>query len=98
MKKKKDFNEWRAKKLSYVYFSRFKDLIINESDADNPFFDYLIDIGESGKQTGRLFGVKVTALNDTSVNVKPITDQYKSVSFPVLLVVFDNMTDAGYFK
>ena len=26
----KDFNEWRAKQLGYVYFSRFKDLIINE--------------------------------------------------------------------
>ena len=98
MEKGKDFNEWRAKQLGYVYFSRFKDLIIKESGADNPFFDYLIDTGENGKQTGRLFGVEVKALSDTNIKIKILVEQCKNVSFPVLLVAFDNKTDDDYFK
>lgn len=97
MENKKDFNEWRAEKLGYVYFSRLNDLIIKESDANDTFFDFLIDIGESGKQTGRLFGVEIKALNGTPINVKSVAEQYKNVSFPLLLVAFDNKTDQGYF-
>jgi hypothetical protein len=57
MKNEKDFNKWRAEKLGYVYFSRLADLIINEPNFKDPLFDYLIDIGENKKQTGRLFAV-----------------------------------------
>ena len=97
MENKKDFNEWRAEKLGYVYFSRLDDLIIKEADDDTRFFDYLIDISESQKQTGRLFGVEVKALNGTPINVKSVAEQYKNISFPLLLVAFDNKTDKGYF-
>ncbi|WP_170971139.1 DUF4365 domain-containing protein [Ilyomonas limi] len=97
MENRKDFNEWRAEKLGYVYFSRIKDLIITGSNADDTFFDYLIDVGESGKQTGRLFGVKVKALNGTSIDIQSIIKQYQHTSFPMLLIAFDNKTDQGYF-
>jgi len=55
-------------------------------------------VGENGKQTGRLFGVEVKALNGTPVSVKSFAEQYKDVSFPVLLVAFDNKTNDGYFR
>ena len=97
MEKTKDFNEWRAKQLCYVYFSRLNDLIISESNPDYFLFDYLIDISESGKQTGRLFGVEVKALKDSLTNAQSLTEQFKNLSFPVLLVAFDNKTDQGYF-
>jgi hypothetical protein len=97
MEKGKDFNEWRAEKLGYVYFSRIKDLIITESNADDTFFDYLIDVGESGKQTGRLFGVEVKALNGASIDIRSIVKQYQHISFPLLLMAFDNKIDQGYF-
>ena len=97
MENKKDFNEWRAEKLGYVYFSRLNELIIKEAEDNNAFFDYLIDIGESQKQTGRLFGVEVKALNGTPINFKSVAEQYKNISFPVLLVAFDNKIDKGYF-
>jgi hypothetical protein len=97
MEKGKDFNEWRAKQLGYVYFSRLNDLIISESNPDNSLFDYLIDIGQNGKQTGRLFAVEVRALNETTINIQSIARQYKNISFPLVLVVFDTRTDQGYF-
>ena len=40
---------------------------IKESGADDSFFDFLKDVGESGKQTGRLFGVEVKAFNGSPV-------------------------------
>jgi hypothetical protein len=97
MEKGKEFSEWRAEKLSYVYFSRFKDLIITESNTDDTFFDYLIDVGENGKQTGMLFGVEVKALNSTSFDIQSIIKKYQHISFPMLLIAFDNKTDQGYF-
>ena len=97
MTSNKDFNEWRAEKLGYVYFSRLSELIIKEESNDHSFFDYLIDVGESQKQTGRLFGVEVKALNGTPINIKSVAEQYKNLAFPILLVAFDNKTDKGYF-
>lgn len=38
------------------------------------------------------------ALNETVTADKSIHDQYKNISFPALLVYFDNKTDHGYFK
>ena len=98
MQKDRDFNEWRAEKLGYVYFSRLNDLIIKEKDSTDPFFDYLIDISDDQKQTGRLFGVEVKAVNGTPVNIKSVAEQYKNIAFPFILVTFDNQTDHGYFK
>lgn len=98
MQKDRDFNEWRAEKLGYVYFSRLNDLIIKEKDSTDPFFDYLIDISDDQKQTGRLFGVEVKAVNGTPVNIKSVAEQYKNITFPFMLVTFDNQTDQGYFK
>ena len=97
MENKKDFNEWRAEKLGYVYFSRLDDLIINESNFKDPFFDYLIDIGKEHKQTGRLFGVEIKSLNNHTADVF-VKEQYKNISIPALIVLFDNKTDEGFFK
>ena len=97
MEKEKNFNEWRAEKLGYVYFSRLNDLIINEPNFKESLFDYLIDIGKDNKQTGRLFGVEVKALNGKSPIDKSLQEQYKNITFPSLLVLFDNKTDHGYF-
>jgi hypothetical protein len=69
MKKEKTFEELRAEKLGYVYFSRLQDLIIDETNLSEALFDYLIDIGENNQQTGRLFGVEIKALNAS----KPVT-------------------------
>jgi hypothetical protein len=97
-KREKQIAEWRSKKLGYVYFSHLQDLIIDEPNLNEALFDYLIDIGENNQQTGRLFGVEVKALNAN----KPVTNkllrlQYRNVTFPALLVMFDNKNDRGYF-
>lgn len=97
MEKTKDFNEWRAKQLGYVYLSRLNNLIIQEANTGSSLFDYLIDIGESGKQTGRLLAVKVNALNDTSIDICSLAKQSQNILFPLLLIAFDNKTDQGYF-
>ncbi len=91
---KKDFNKWRAEKLGYVYFSRLSNLIINEPNL--PQFDYLIDIGENEKETGRLFGVEVLPYNE-NIN-GTFSKEYQNISFPALLVMFDNQNDKGYYK
>ena len=99
MDSKKDFNKWRAEKLGYVYFSRLSDLIINEPNFKEPLFDYLIDIGENHKQTGRLFGVEVKSYNNDKGNLNgSLSTEYKNIAFPALLVMFDNKNDHGYFK
>lgn len=94
MEPKKDFNKWRAEKLGYVYFSRLSDLIINEPNL--PQFDYLIDIGENEKETGRLFGVEVLPYNE-NIN-GTFSKEYQNITFPALLVMFDNQNDKGYYK
>ena len=97
MENKKDFSKWRAEKLGYVYFSRLADLIINEPNL--PLFDYLIDIGENHKQTGRLFGVEVKPYNDDIKKLNgSFSKEYKNITFPALLVMFDNKNDHGYYK
>lgn len=97
MESNKDFNKWRAGKLGYVYFSRFADLIINEPNFKEPLFDYLIDIGENDRQTGRFFGVEVEPYNgDTQISNSAL--EYKNISIPSLLVLFDNKNDRGYYR
>ena len=99
MERKKDFNKWRAEKLGYVYFSRLSDLIINEPNFQEPFLDYLIDIGENHKQTGRLFGVEVKPYNGSHGEANgSFSKEYSNISFPTLLVLFDNQNDHGYYK
>jgi hypothetical protein len=62
-------------------------------------FDYLIDIGENHKQTGRLFGVEVKSYNDDNGNLNSLLfSEYENIAFPALLVMFDNANDHGYFK
>ncbi|MDO6435143.1 hypothetical protein Q4E93_31295 [Flavitalea sp. BT771] len=97
MENKKDFGKWRAEKLGYVYFSRLSDLIINEPNL--PLFDYLIDIGENHKQTGRLFGVEVKPYNNETRKLNgSFSNDYKNIAFPALLVMFDNNDDHGYYR
>jgi hypothetical protein len=97
MEKTKDFSEWRAKQLGYVYLSRLKDLVIKESDTNDSFFDFLVDIGENQRQTGRLFGVEVRAQNGTPIDIQSIVKQYQNIAFPLLILAIDNKTDQGYF-
>jgi hypothetical protein len=97
MESKKNFDKWRAEKLGYVYFSRLSDLIINEPNFQEPFFDYLIDIGEDHRPMGRLFGVEVKPYNNADTNGH-LPLEYQNITFPALLVLFDNSNDDGYFK
>ena len=97
--KERDFDKWRADTLGYVYFSRLNNLIIKETGEDSPFFDYLIDIGDSSnRQTGRLFGIRIKAFQNGNLNKKiPITP-YKNISFPVLNIFFDTQKDVGFYN
>lgn len=96
--RQKYFSEWRAEKLGYVYFSRLDNLIIKDiDDLPGDLFDYLIDIGEKKKQTGRFFVVEVKAI-DVPDRKKHLSKEYKNISMPALLVLFDNRNDRGYFK
>lgn len=97
--KVKNFREWRAEKLGYVYFSRNKDLIINEQNsAKGNLFDYLIDIGKKNHETGRLFGVEVKALDPKKTKSSLNMTKYKQVSFPALYLFFDIVNDEGFYK
>lgn len=97
--KEKDFDKWRADTLGYVYFSRLNNLIIKETADDNPFFDYLIDIGDSNnRQTGRLFGISIKAFQNGNLDKKIAVKPYKNISFPVLNVFFDTRKDVGFYN
>lgn len=99
MGKANQFEELRTEKPGYVYFSRLQELVINEINYSGSLFDYLIDIGDNNKQTGRLFGVEVRALTDKNAQKdKKLQQQFRNVTFPVLLVMFDNKDEHGYFK
>jgi hypothetical protein len=88
----KNFSEWRAEKLGYVYFSRLNNLIIKE-EPGNALFDLLIDIKDrNGKDTGRFFGVEVKSTKNIPV------EKYKNITIPALLVFFDKKTDNGSYK
>jgi len=96
MNVKKDMNEWRADRLGYVYFSRLKDLIINE--PNDQLFDYWIDISENHKPTGRLFVVEVKSFdNDSLKRTDLVPVEFENLRFPALLVLFDNNNDHGYY-
>jgi hypothetical protein len=92
----KSYEEFRAEKLGYVYFSRLHDLIITEDNGLKQF-DYLIDISENQKGTGRIFGVEIKDISSKS-EIDPLIKNYKNITFPSLLVLFDNETDKGYYK
>lgn len=92
----KNMDEWRAEKLGYVLFSRLENLIIDEENFQNPLFDFLIDIGKKNTRTGRLFGVEIKS-KPQQIN-KTILTKYKNISFPALIVSFDNKTDRGSYQ
>lgn len=94
-----NFHKRRAEALSYVYFSRLNNLIIKETGEDSPFFDYLVDIGDSHKQqTGRLFGIHIKAFQNGNLNKKVLNTPYKNINFPVLNVFFDTHKDVGFYN
>ncbi len=93
----KSFEEWRAEKLAYVYFSRFSNLIISESDNAHYLFDLLIDITEDGKPTGRFFGVQVKAQPKNGLATAIDWSDYRNVKMPVVQVVFDTERDKGVY-
>lgn len=93
------FHKRRAEALGYVYFSRLDNLIIKETGEDSPFFDYLIDIGDSRKrQTGRLFGVRIKAFQNGNLNKKNPVKPYEHIKFPVINVFFDTHKDVGFYN
>lgn len=82
--------------MSYVYFSRLDDLIINEPTTNDQLYDLLVDIGENAKPTGRFFAVEVKSYDvDHFLPKQSLLEQYKNLPMPVLLVVFDNNNDHG---
>jgi hypothetical protein len=94
-----DFHKRRAEALGYVYFSRLNNLIIKETGEDSPFFDYLIDIGDSHKrQTGRLFGISIKAFQNGNLNKKVVMKPYKDINFPIIHVFFDTHKDKGFYN
>lgn len=46
---------------------------------------------------GRLFGVEVKPYNNRG-EANGLSTEYKNITFPALLVMFDNKNDHGYFK
>ncbi len=93
----KSFEEWRAEKLAYVYFSRFGNLIISESDNAHYLFDLLIDIAEDGKPTGRFLGIQVKAQPKAGLVNEIDPSYYRNVRMPVVQVVFDTERDKGVY-
>jgi len=90
--------------IPYVYFSRLEDLIIEEPQRNGSLFDYWIDIAENHQPTGRYFAAEVKPYNkfnkaQQSDWIKDaIKDAYENVTIPILLVLFDNDNDHGYYN
>ena len=95
----KDFHKRRADTIGYVFFSRLNNLIIKETGKDNPYFDYVIDIGDDHRQqTGHIFGVTIKAFQNGNLNTQTILQPYKSVHIPILNVFFDTYKDVGFYN
>ena len=99
MKNDKDFEKWRADTIGYVFFSRLNNLIIKETGKDNPYFDYVIDIGDNHRrQTGHVFGVTIRAFQEDNLSTKTVLQPYKNVPIPILNVFFDTYKDVGFYN
>jgi hypothetical protein len=83
--------------LAYVYFSRFGNLIINESGNAHYLFDLLIDVAENDKPTGRFLGVQVKAKAKDGLVDEMDWSNYRNVKMPVVQVVFDTERDEGMY-
>ncbi len=100
MKYIKDFTGFRAEKLTYVIFSRFDELFIQEQSLPQASFNYMIDVTDKGHQTGRLFGVEIKATENE--NPKDITrkidlEKYKNIKLPLILVVVNTTNDKSFY-
>ena len=99
MKYLKDFSRFRAEKLTYVIFSRFDELYIQQQPADTSF-DYIIDVTDEGHQTGRLFGVEIKATeNETPMDIfaKIDFDKYRKIMLPLILVIVNTINDKSFY-
>ena len=95
----RDFHKRRADTAAYVYFSRLNNLIIKETGDDNPYFDYIIDIGDTHRRpTGHIFGVSIKAFQSGGICTKTDIQPYKNVDIPILNVFFDTYKDVGFYN
>jgi len=100
MKYIKDFSGFRAEKLTYVIFSRFDELLIQEQNIPQSSFDYIIDVTDKGHQTGRIFGVEVEATDKENTNdiTKSLDlDKYKNIKLPLILVFVNTKNDKSFY-
>lgn len=102
MKNIKDFSDFYAEKLTYVIFSGFEELLIQEfSQKKDTGFDYLIDISDSGQQTGRFFGVQVKASKKEKINEtirKLNLRKYEKIKLPFILVIVNTRKNKTYYS
>ena len=99
--KDKDFDKWRADVIGYVFFSRLNNLIIKKTDEDNPYVDYVIDIGDSNRhKTGHVFGVTIRAFQNGNLSTKTTLQHYKDTPIPILNVFFDTFKEkeVGFYN
>lgn len=100
MKYIKDFSGFRAEKLTYVIFSRFDELLIQEQNVQQSSFDYIIDVTEKGHQTGRIFAVEIKATDKEITNdiTKRLDlDKYKNIKLPLILVLVNTTNDKSFY-
>jgi hypothetical protein len=95
----------RAEALALVYLTRRDDLIVRQQTHDDTGIDYIIEIVNDGRSTGRIFGLQLkartTALQGSALN-KTIGITYEQwmveLPFPLCLFVFIMETNEGYYK
>jgi hypothetical protein len=92
-KEYRDLNELRASKLAYIQFVKKPDLIVEESASS--LFDFLIDIGNKKKQTGRLFGVEVRVLSKAE---NKSLKRYENIAIPAFFLFFNKEDDTAYYN
>jgi len=100
MKYIKDFSGFRAEKLTYVIFSRFDELLIQEQNIPQSSFNYIIDVTDKGHQTGRIFGVEVEATdkeNTNDITKRLDLDKYKNIKLPLILVFVNTKNDKSFY-
>lgn len=92
----------RAQALAYVYLTRRDDLRIQAPHHDTHGIDLLVELLRSGRSSGRVFGVQLTAqvaplLHPGARIPQPAEIAVDTFPFPICLFFFTMQDNAGYY-
>jgi len=96
----------RAEHLAIVYLTRRDDLVVNRVVSPSGAADFLVDVVNGGESTGRVFGVRVKAVEHAvgrGEDLSPCLGELPTAGIadapmPYCVFVFTMEDDRGYFS